>query len=328
MKALLFSDIHLGLAKDSTIFHKISLDFADWLAEQATNRGITELICGGDIFHSRKYIHLMTNDVARLFFDKLKNFNLRIITGNHDCFNLDNSLIHSMALLREWKNISIYDKPHYENIAGKTVGFIPWGTKVSEMLKCDVMFGHYEINGFQMGPASFCKEGMTATELLKKCPLIFSGHFHKPQKNEYKGGKIIYMGSPFQHNWGEKDQSKFIYEFDFKTLNLIDIENKVSPIHIEISDVSQLPLAEGNIVRVITDSKDSELLRKIICKKTITMDAIIEDKEIKKAAETIKDFKGVDIMSGFNEVLSAIEGPSKALKKKILAKVTDYKEKV
>lgn len=328
MKAILFSDIHLGLSKDSPTFHKITLDFADWMVEEATKRGITELICGGDVFHHRKYIHLETNDVAWQFFDKLKDFNLRIITGNHDCFYLDNSFIHSMKLLTEWENITIYDNaPHYENIAGTTVGFMPWGTDVDEMQKCDVMFGHFEITGFQMGPAMICKKGMSATDLIKKSPLVISGHFHKPQTNEYKNGKIVYMGSPFQHNWGEKNQDKFIYELDFSDSTLTPIENTVSPKHLEIETKADVKKAAGNIIRVLTDDENSAIVKQLSDKVPLSMDVIVEDKEIKKAAETIKDFKGVDIKSGFEEVVDVLEGVTKDLKSKILATSIDYMEK-
>jgi len=328
VKAILFSDIHLGLSQDNPLFHQTTLDFASWMAAEATARGVDTLICGGDVFHSRKAIALSTIDVAYKFFEILKDFNVRIITGNHDCLYLDNSNVHSISLLKQWENISVYDEPHYENIGGKMVGFIPWGTNVSEMLKCDVMFGHYEITGFQMGPAAFCKEGMTATDLLKKSPLIFSGHFHKPQKNTYKAGEIIYMGSPYQHNWGEKGQEKYIYELDFKTLELIDIENTESPKHVEISDAADIDLVDGNIVRIFADDKDSDLIELVKSKDTATVEAIVEDKQIKKAAETIADFKGVDFKSGFVEVTENIEGPSKTLKKKINAKVIDYLEQV
>jgi DNA repair exonuclease SbcCD nuclease subunit len=328
VKAILFSDIHLGLANDSEHFHEIVINFAKWMAEQARSRNIKTLICGGDIFHNRKAINLLTIDAAFKFFNILDEFDVRIITGNHDCFFLENSDVHSISLLKKWKNISVYDTPYYENFDGSIVGFIPWGTTVDSMQKCDIMFGHYEINGFQMGPKQFCEEGMTPANLLRKCPLIFSGHFHKPQINKYGTGDIIYMGSPFQHNWGEAGQEKYIYELDFETKEYEKIENTVSPKHVTVSTLDELNSAKGNIVRVVTDSAESDLMKQVSKVSTISLDSIILDKEIMKSAETIKDFKGVDPIEGSIEVANNIEGLTDELKKKVISKVKDIHSRV
>jgi DNA repair exonuclease SbcCD nuclease subunit len=328
VKAILFSDIHLGLSNDSPQFHEISINFAVWMAEQAKSRGIKTLICGGDVFHNRKAINLLTIEAATKFFNVLKDFDIRIITGNHDCFFLENSDVHSISMLKNWENISVYDSPYYENFDGNVVGFIPWGTPVEKMQKCDIMFGHYEINGFQMGPKHFCEEGMTPAKLLSKCPLIFSGHFHKPQFNQYGTGNIIYMGSPYQHNWGEAGEDKYIYELDFKTKEYLKIENTISPKHITIKSKDEVKSAVGNIVRVLTDAEDSEVMKELAKVSILSVDTIIEDKEILKSAETIKDFKGVDPIEGAIEVADNIEGLTDVLKKKVISKMKDIYSKV
>lgn len=336
MRAILFSDIHLGLSKDSASFHKTTIDVAEWIKEEAEARGIDTLICGGDVFHNRKAVTLSTLEAAYKFFKILEDFKIKIITGNHDCFYLDKSDINSICLLKSWENIEIYDEPHYENMGGKRVGFIPWGTEVKDMKKCDVMFGHYEITGFQMGPAMFCKHGMNATELLKKSPMVFSGHFHKPQVNDYKKGKIVYMGSPFQHNWGEANQDKYIYEFDFGSEDLEFIQNERSPEHITIKkddDIDVLStLTQNNIVKVITeDGSDLDVKMKAIYSKyddKPPMTFLYEQDGIKKSAEAIDDFKTSDIVESFNEVIDTIEEIDDTLKDKIKAKCKDLYEKV
>lgn len=321
MKAILFSDLHLGLQSDSEKFHKISLDFAKWMANEARYRSIKTIICCGDVFHNRKSIGLATIKAAYEFFNTLKDFDIRIITGNHDCLYLENSEVHSISLLKNWKNISVYDVPYYEIIDGHNVGFIPWGVTVNNMEKCDIMFGHYEITGFQMGPNAFCEDGMTATNLLKKSPTIFSGHFHKPQINKYKEGEIVYIGSPFQHNWGEAGQDKYIYELDFKTKNYEKITNTISPIHVEIKDKSDIDKAKGNIVRIISNPDDSEFIKAIDSVSTISVDVILNDSTLEKAAEIIKDFKGVDPIEGAEEICKTMEGMDDKTRKSVLSKI-------
>ncbi len=325
MKAILFSDIHLGLSRDSEHFYKTTLDFCDWMVSEAKSRNISTLICGGDVFHNRKAIFSPTLSVASEFFEKLVEFDVRIITGNHDCYYLDNSKVHSLALLKKWENIKIYDTLKYETIDGHSVGFVPWGTTINEMQKCDIMFGHFSISGFHMNASRVCVDGMTVKDLLKKSALIFSGHFHKPQKQDYRSGTLVYMGSPFQHNWGEAGEDKFIYELDFETLKYTPILNTISPKHIEIKTKSDINLVDGNIIRVVA-AKDDDILTLLSKKSPISSDIIIEDKILKLATKTIKDFKGVDIMDGFTEVVDTLE-VSKEIKTKILDRCKDLYQK-
>lgn len=328
MKAILFSDVHIGLKNSSPEFHKIVLDFAKWMAKEANDRNIKTLIFGGDLFHNRKYVMLPSIQVAYEFFDILKDFEIHMITGNHDCFYLENSTINSLHLFKGWSNLHIYDSPKYINFGSTKVGFIPWGIKPDEMEKCDVMFGHYDIVGYQMGTHSFCEHGIDPKFLLKKSPLIFSGHFHKPQSNSYKEGKIIYMGSPYQHDWGDAGQSKYIYEFDFDTKQYLSIENTISPKHIEITKKEDLKMSTGNIIRIVSDSPDSELMKEASkLNDAVSLDVIVETKDIEKLKEIISDFKGVDIMDGIKEVVSKLEGVSKDMQKKIISKCKDYYEK-
>lgn len=328
MKAILFSDLHLGLANDAPHFHDMSLKFAEWMSKEASSRGITTLICGGDVFHNRKSINLLTLDAASKFFDILKDFDIRIITGNHDCLYLENSDVHSISLLKKWPNISVYDTPYYEIFDGTTVGFIPWGISPEKMQKCDIMIGHYEITGFQMGPKAFCEHGMTPAALLKKSPMIFSGHFHKPQLNKYNNGEIVYMGACFQHNWGDVGQDRYIYELDLKTKTYDKIINNISPKHIEITKQEDVKLAKGNIVRVITDSPTSDLLKSVSDIAPITLSSIIESKELLKSNETIKDFKATDPIEAAQEVANKIEGLSKDHNVKVIKKMKDILSKV
>lgn len=329
MKAILFTDIHFGLNLDSPDFHKITLDFGEWMKDEANKLGITTLICCGDVFHNRKNVFSPTIQAASKFFENLKEFDIRIITGNHDCYYLENSSVNSISMFKHWENITVYDEPFYENIDGKKVGFIPWGINVTDMEKCDVMFGHFEIQGFQMSATQFCEEGMNSTSLLEKCPLIFSGHFHKPQMTSHKKGKIVYLGSPFQHNWGEAGQSKYIYELDFSNLSYTSIENELSPKHVEISTEKDLEKIDGNIVRIITGAVDSDLSKKAAEKSALRSEVIVDKLDnMSKVGEIIKDFKGVDILDGIKELTQNIEGIDDAFKVKVVNKCKDLYQKV
>lgn len=309
------------------MFHKITLEFGEWMKSQAEELGITTLICCGDVFHNRKTIFNPTIKAATDFFDNLKDFDIRMITGNHDCYYLENSSVNSISMFRSWENITVYDSPFYDSIDGKRVGFIPWGTTIEEIEKCDIMFGHFDIVGFQMG-AKFCDHGMDPEELIKRSPLVFSGHFHKPQVNVYKKGKIVYLGSPFQHDWGEAGQSKYIYDLDFSTSSYNLIENNISPKHIEVREEKDISLMEGNIVKIMSDSLDSELVKKASGLETLKSEVVIDkEKIISVNAESVEEFKAVDILESTKDFISNIEGTDEDMQSKIFKKFKDIYEK-
>ena len=231
----IFSDIHIGLGQDSSVWHKIVLDFSKWVREVYTDLGINDIIIPGDIFHNRSEISVNTLTIAKEFFDNLKDFRIFISAGNHDCYYKDRSDVNSLSLLKGWSNIVVVDKtPLLIESKGKKISLIPWGTSVEDIPEADICFGHFEIQTFKMNSYKVCDHGMESTSLLEKSPLVFSGHFHTKDERSYKKGKIIYVGSPYQQNFGDVDQIRGIYTFNTETNNLNFIENEKSPKHIKI----------------------------------------------------------------------------------------------
>ena len=231
----IFSDIHIGLGQDSSMWHDIVLDFARWAAKEYIKAGINDIIIPGDIFHNRNEISVNTVAVATEFFDILKDFRLFISAGNHDSYYKDRSDVNSISILKGWKNIVIVDKEPLTLQAGeKTISLIPWGTDIKDIPDTDICFGHFEINSFYMNSFKTCDHGLESICLLNKAPLVISGHFHKKDHRKYKNGEIVYVGSPYQHNFGDCDDSRGIYLLNIKTNEFEYIENTVSPKHIKI----------------------------------------------------------------------------------------------
>jgi DNA repair exonuclease SbcCD nuclease subunit len=237
----IFSDIHIGLGQDSSIWHEIVLNFGKWASETYKKRGITEIVIPGDVFHNRSEISVKTLDVCKQFFDYFKDFELIISVGNHDVFKKNASDIHSLKLLSEWKNITIIDlKPEvYKTLKNKTVSFIPWATDIENFPVTDICFGHLDIQSFYMNGLKLCDHGFESKNLFEKSKYIISGHFHKKEFREYTDGNILYVGSPFQHNFGDVGDERGIYIFDFENNNFEFIQNTESPTHkkIKISDI-------------------------------------------------------------------------------------------
>lgn len=231
-----FSDIHIGLAQDSPIWHQTALDFAKWASDFYLNQGINDIIILGDIFHNRTEISVNTLSIAKKFFDYFKDFNVYILAGNHDSFYKDHSQVNSISIFDGWHNIKIVDnEPFLLKIGDKNTTLIPWGTSFENIPKADIIFGHFEIATFYMNNFKVCEHGFTSENLFEKAKIILSGHFHKKDHRIYDEGEIVYLGSPYQQNYGDCGDERGIYVYDVESNEFSFTPNQISPIHAKIS---------------------------------------------------------------------------------------------
>jgi DNA repair exonuclease SbcCD nuclease subunit len=261
----LFSDIHIGLSQDSSLWHDIVIEFAKWASEKYTNLGINDIIICGDVFHNRSEISVSTLDIAKRFFDYFKDFQVYILAGNHDSFYKDHSKVNSISLLDGWNNIKIIDKEPLiiDLIDNKKASLIPWGIDYQNIPESDITFGHFEIVSFYMNTYKKCEHGLSSSNLFEKSKYIISGHFHKKDHRKYDKGDILYLGSPYQQNYGDTLDERGIYVFDLSDNTFEFIENNISPkfIKIKASDMleenntnNHLSLIENNHVSLTIDT--------------------------------------------------------------------------
>lgn len=261
----IFSDIHLGIGQDSKQWHDIAIDFANWAADTFNERGISDIIIPGDIFHNRTEINVNTIAVAKVFFDLFKDFRIFISSGNHDSYYKDKSTINSISILDGWNNIHVIDtNPEVIQTDYEDIVLVPWGTTFENIPKTKgIIFGHFEISSFYMNSYKVCDHGFESKDLLSKAPYIISGHFHKRDHRKYEKGQILYVGSPYQHNFGDAGDSRGIYIFNLENNEFEFIENEISPKHVKISAKSLQEekyenldsLIKNNIVSLVIDTK-------------------------------------------------------------------------
>ena len=239
-KVACISDIHLGVHQNAHTWHEIALDFARWLDQELKLRDIKDIIIAGDIFHNRHEIGVNTIHCARKFFDILSNYNIVTITGNHDCYYKDKSDINSISILNGYKNVTVYQELAAQTINNKKFVFCPWGIDLQEIPLCDIIVGHFEILNFKMSSHKVCDHGFESESLLDKSKLVITGHFHCRDHRKYSNGKsIIYLGSPYELDFGDREQTKGFTILDTDDLSLELVENNITPKHkkIKISDL-------------------------------------------------------------------------------------------
>jgi DNA repair exonuclease SbcCD nuclease subunit len=274
----LFSDIHIGVHRDSPIWHQIALDWTDWFVQEIKNRNIKNVLFCGDFFHNRSSVDLTTLQTGAKIIEKLKDFNMIMLAGNHDSYYKNNASINSLSPFRGKKNIFVVDETPLILNSKIKVCLCPWGTEIQSIPECDLLAGHFEIVNFKMNPHKVCDHGLDSNNLLDKAKLVISGHFHLREHRTYPNGKsILYLGSPYEMDFGERGQTKGIYFLNTDTLEVELLENQLTPKHIKIkvSDLltgiikpDHLPkLLKNNFIAVDVDKKmDTQTLDLIISK--------------------------------------------------------------
>ena len=259
----IFSDPHYGVHRNSETWHKIALNHAKWAAEQFKARSIKDIIIPGDIFHDRNDIAVNTLHNVTDIFDCLRDFNIIITVGNHDAFYKDKSDINSVSILRGWSNITVVDKLVVLETHGRKIALCPWGQNIEEVPACDLIVGHFEINSFKMNSFKVCTNGLKASDLTSRAKLTITGHFHHREERKYNEGTILYVGCPYQQDWGDYGTTKGLYTLDLDTLKYEFVENNISPRYnkVRYSDLasgtytpeSLRGFISGNIVKFFID---------------------------------------------------------------------------
>jgi DNA repair exonuclease SbcCD nuclease subunit len=257
-KIALFTDIHIGVHKNSPVWHNVALSFCDWMIDRLRERGITDIVFCGDFYHTRHEIEQTTLDCGVKFLKKLKDFNVVMITGNHCCYFKHNSDVHSLSPFKEWSNVTVYDKPTLIDVFSKKLMFCPWGTEPRDIPQCDYVFGHFEIINFKMNTFKVCDHGSDSGDILHNCDTVFSGHFHLRDCKKYEDKKsITYLGSPYEMDFGERGQVKGITILDIETGETEFVHNDVSPQYRKISVTELLETlsitVKNNFISIVVD---------------------------------------------------------------------------
>lgn len=246
----IFSDLHLGVHSNSLQWQEIALKWARWQRDEFKKQKIKDIIFCGDWHHNRSEISVSTLQISADILDMFSDFNLIIIIGNHDIYYKHRIDVNSLSIFKGRSNITIIDDITTVEAFDRNLTLCPWNADPEKIPYSDIIFGHFEIETFKMSSFKTCEEGIKITDILKKAPLIISGHFHLRNEKTYKEGTILYTGNPFQMDFGDADNDKGYYILDLDTSHYEFYENKISPkyIKINLSDIVKQKNLTENII--------------------------------------------------------------------------------
>jgi DNA repair exonuclease SbcCD nuclease subunit len=307
-KVAIFSDLHLGLYGNSEDWHKVALEWADWIVADLKKKKIKDIFFLGDFFHNRSEISVQTIHVASELISKFENFNMLMVIGNHDAYYKNRSDVHSLGFLKGHKNITIIDDNLEFEAFGKKLLFVPWNHPLSEG-NFDYIFGHFEIQSFKMNNYRVCEHGFQVMDFLaSKTNYVFSGHFHLKSTKKYNEGKIHYVGNTFQHDFNDSGDDKGYYILDLEDDSLEFYKNNVSPqfIKVPLSKIKEYKSEdiEGNIVKLIIDKdieEDKVEKLKIYLNKFAPFRLTIEYNVETKTIGDVEQVDSIDILGMFDE---------------------------
>jgi DNA repair exonuclease SbcCD nuclease subunit len=336
-KILFFSDLHLGVHQNSNSWIDLSLKVADFIADTMDKHKIDTIIFAGDAFHDRHEIGVNTLHGAKTFFERLSEYNIFMIPGNHDAFLSSTAEVNSIEILTN-KKISVFSKPVLLEAAERKIFLCPWKSDYktffndSDIKSVDMIVGHFELVNFKMNSNKICDHGDCAQDLFLYTNSIVTGHFHCRDLRKYEDDKyVLYLGSPYEMDFGDRGQEKGVTIISLDDLSTEFIKNDTTPKHIRllVSEIIEKKykdlqnIVNNNIVSLYVDVNVDTLIIDQLITKLLQYNPFqfrTEFNIIEKAQQQTKDIKklSIDIETAFHEFIDHVE--TRATKKEVLDK--------
>ena len=163
MKIAIITDQHLDGRKGNIHFWNYFQKFYDNIFFPTLEKeGIKVVFDLGDTFDNRKSMDYNTfNRVDTNYFQRLKDYEVHMILGNHCTYYKNTNRINSpQLLLDKYKNITVYPQPEDIELGGRKFLMLPWINKenqddvlkILETSESEICCGHLELAGFEMTP--------------------------------------------------------------------------------------------------------------------------------------------------------------------------------
>ena len=233
MKIALINDTHAGARGDDPRFNEFFFKFWEGTFFPYLKENNIKHICHlGDVVDRRKFISFVTlNSWRKRFFDVLQTegINMDVIVGNHDVTYKNTNEINAMhELFDHYNNINVMIEPKDMEYDGLSIAMVPWinSSNYEQTLeflkttKSQVVFGHFEIAGFEMDRGNVCHTGMDKST-FDRFDMVLSGHFHHKSTN----GSIHYLGNQYEITWADYNDPRGFHVFDTETRELTFVSN-------------------------------------------------------------------------------------------------------
>jgi DNA repair exonuclease SbcCD nuclease subunit len=301
MKVAILTDTHYGARKGSKYLHDyFELFYKNVFFPTLEKYDIKTVIHMGDAFDSRKSIDYQSLEWAkRVVFEPLRNYEVHMIVGNHDCYYKNSNHVNSPSLLlKDYPNVKTYSSPQTIKVRDTSIMMVPWicSENYDETLnqikksKAKVAMGHLELQGFRVNRNLIMEDHGLDAKIFDKFTKVFSGHYHTRSNN----GKVFYLGNTYEMYWTDVNDTRGFHIFDTETLEHTPVNNPYKLFYNvyyedtphQLFDASEY---ENKIVKVIvrkkTKPKDFEKFIDKLYTAGVQELKIIENFEIQESEE-------------------------------------------
>lgn len=243
---LFLADPHIGIHKSNENFYNTMISLFEEIVDVCSLRGIDKIAVLGDFFENRRVISQKSMATAQKVIKICRDIRLILIRGNHDTYYQDSADPNWLTSLGNHDNVTTVE---HEPLFLGDYCFVPWGYDVTKIQWDKYLFGHFAISTFLMNDGFACPNGSKPSD-YSKFKHVFSGHFHWPSSRN----NITYVGSPFQHNFGDCGSPRGYYILDGENVTFTEFTSapKFYKINTDAfdSEKQQIP---GNFIKLIFD---------------------------------------------------------------------------
>ena len=253
MKLILFADLHarnwmafkkeLATGRNSRLEN--CLEIIRQIAKLSKDTDARAVLFLGDVFHTRFQIDVDVYDaVYKEISEASKVCPWYLLRGNHDTFDTEGK-VHSLVSMGNGR-ITVLDQVYAFKIDDTNVFAIPWyadeeyirGILQHDGCSGDILLLHAALKEGTVGKGNYRTDApLSVSDLpVGSFKRIFLGDFHKHQ--ELVPDKVMYLGSPLQHTFGEANEDKWLFIYDTDT-DTIEKRLTESPRFYEIGSIAE-----------------------------------------------------------------------------------------
>jgi DNA repair exonuclease SbcCD ATPase subunit len=203
---LAFTDVHVAARTLGRV-----LDVLRLVREEALRRRVDWVVFVGDFWDARGVLNVRQLDAILDELHRWRDAQIRavFIPGNHDQVSV-NGRIHGIRFAEAFPNITVAT----ERVLWpeRKLAFLPWREDPSEQsalfdLPGDgwTIFAHAEVAGASTNHRHVAPGRVSLAQIHTHARACYVGHYHKRQ---LLGDRTWYIGSPFEHNFGEMGDPK------------------------------------------------------------------------------------------------------------------------
>ena len=278
-KIALIGDTHFARRVDTKLVRELiekgQLDYFESLVPKFKESGVTTIFFTGDVHDTKNSINVKALiNTKRLLQDTFKDFDIHIITGNHDMYdentcdydyvslelfdNIPNVTLHLKGITKMKVNgYDWYMMPWITNNA--LPGFIDYISKITDH-KNTVFFGHFEMMNIDMEGGNMAIHGTDPSLYTKHAKYIFSGHYHGKSLTEIDSSSINYLGSPYPLTYANSDQEHGVWILNEDMTNDF-LVNDISPQFTTIwdtNDITKIETLNNKFARIYMSKSKTE----------------------------------------------------------------------